>query len=524
MNSDNANNQRFAPSKTRRANSRKTITKINNNVPPVQRTDKNFRKINNIQTPDLIGFTEGLLSFAPFVMPRPIPTPAASYVMQRVIKITAPFSTALSGCVYAQPDLRLPMVTYFNDTTGGRTIADSFEFGISRTILLPSESFFVENSTVHVIPQLISSLAHNIDIRPNIVAVSTPSVNVYPDYRDPDIFKIGMGGKGYYNLTSATDNTTNMPVQFKVTGVFNGPPVMSIVWYPQPDLQGNSTTIPLASTTISGDEFNFNASGIAYVHTGSRSFTYIITNIIRLDSLAVLSSSTFTQAVSFDVVKGENVATVAASDADAWAATVKAIEGWAPTGVALTATSVSADAFTGGNIGVGLIPISVTAYTDFQSLYDAIVARRSFKYTGRVVDGAHGLWAPRTLSDVSDLNAYTCLQSNMIGIAFSFPASGSASAEIKLTLTLRYDLQVNTTLIPSVIPLSSPTALARIFALVREHLSYIYGDNPGHMQRLKKVARDMLGSDTFKSLVKEIGPQVMKQLAVSLPSLALALI
>lgn len=488
------------------------------------RSEKTFRKKNNIQSSDMIGFVDGLLRFSPFVMPRPIPTPAASYVLQRVVIINAPIGTALSGVVYAQPDLRLPMVTYYDDASGGRVIADTFEFGISRTLLLPSESFAVDETTIHVIPQLVSSLAHNVNVRPNILGSNTPSVCVYPDYRDPDIFKIGLGGKGYYNLSAATDNTTNLPVQFKITGVFNGPPIMDIVWYNGIDLSGGSTVIPLASTTISGDEFNFNGSGVIYVHPGSRSFTYTIKNVLRLDSLAVISSSAFTQANSFDVINGENIYAVPSSDEQSWNSTVKSIEGWAPTGLALTATSVSAEAFTGGNIAVGLIPVSVTPYTNYQSLYNVIESRRSYKYTGRVVDGAHGLWAPRTLSDVSDLNAYTTLQSNLIGIAFSFPGSGAAAPEIKFTLTQRYDLQLNTALIPSVVPLSSPTALARIFALMRQHLNYVYGDNPNHMARLKKVASMIVESETFKQLVKDLGSTTVKSLAATLPGLALSFI
>lgn len=488
------------------------------------RSEKTFRKKNNIQSSDLIGFVDGFLRFAPFVMPRPIPTPAASYVLQRVVILNAPIGTALSGVVYAQPDLRLPMVTYYDDASGGRVIADTFEFGISRTTLLPSESFAVDETTIHVIPQLVSSVSHNVNVRPAILGTNTPSVCVYPDYRDPDVFRIGLGGKGYYNLTAVTDNTTNLPVQFKVTGIFNGAPIMDVVWYLGHDLTGGSTTIPLASTTISGDEYNFNGSGTIYVHPGSLSFTYTIKNVVKLDSLAIISSASFTQANSFDVIKGENIYAVPSSDEGSWNSTVKSIEGWAPTGLALTATSVSAEAFTGGNIAVGLIPTSVTPYTNYQSLYDAIESRRSFKYTGRVVDGAHGIWAPRTLSDVSDLNAYTSLQSNMVGIAFSFPGSGAAAPEIKFTLTQRYDLQLNTALIPSVVPLSSPTALARIFALLRQHLNYIYGDNPNHINRLKKVASMIVDSDIFKQVVKDLGPATVKALASTLPGLALSFI
>lgn len=508
---------------------RRNANKQNTNQVQLLKPNPNRKAIlpknpNKVKSNDMLGFIDGVLRFAPIVMPRPIPTPTASYVLQRVINLTAPVSTALSGCVYAQPDLRLPMVTYYDDTSTGRTIADTFEFGISRTTLLPSESYPVDGTTVHVIPQLISSLAHDFDLRPSILSTPTPSVNIYPDYRDPDVFKIGLGGKGCYNLTNATDNTTNLPVQFKVTGVFNGPPAMSIVWYPNHNLKGAATTILLASTTISGDEFNFNGSGVIYVHPASKSFTYQLTNVLRLDSFAVISSATFTQASSFDVVLGENVGAVPTSEEASWAATIKSIEGWAPTGVALTATSVSAEAFTGGNIAVGLIPISIAAPTEFQGLYDVITSRRSYKYTGRVIDGAHGLWAPRTLSDISDLNAYTSLQTNMIGIAFSFPASGAAAPEIKFTLTLRYDLQLNTSIVPSVIPMSSPTALSRIFALLREHLSYVYGDNPGHMERLRRVARDIVQSDGFKYIVSDLGPSVVKQLASTLPALALSVI
>lgn len=488
------------------------------------RSEKTFRKKNNIQSNDLIGFVDGILRFSPFVMPRPIPTPAASYVLQRVIIINTAAGQPLSGCVYAQPDLRLPMVTYYDDGSNGRTVADTFEFGISRTILLPSESYAVDNTTIHIIPQLISSLGHNVNVRPSLISTNTSSVSIYPDYRDPDVFKIGLGGKGYYNLTNATDNTTNLPVQFKVTGIFSAAPVMDIVWYAAHNLTGGSTTIPLASTTISGDEYNFNGSGVIYVHPGSLSFTYTLKNVVRLDGFSIISSAAFTQANSFEVNLGDNIYAVPSSEEGSWNSTVKAIEGWAPTGLALTATSVSANAFTGGNIAVGLIPISVPAYTDYQSLYDTIVSRRSFKYTGRVIDGAHGLWAPRSLSDVSEQNAYTSLQSNMVGLAFSFPASGAAAPEIKLTLTFRYDLQLNTMLIPSVMPLSSPTALARIFALLRHHLNYIYGDNPGHMDRLKKVAKSIVESEEFKILVKDLGSTTVKALSGVLPGLALALI
>lgn len=516
-------NQRPKRNTRRRSKVDKISIKPDVSVPPKVRNVLYVKK-NNIQSNDMFGFVDGLIRFAPFVMPRPIPTPAASYVLQRVVNVVAPTGQPLSGCVYAQPDLHYPAVVYFDDGNGGRTIADSFEFGISRTTLLNSQSFAVDNTLIHFIPQLISSLAHNLDVRPNIIPVNTPSVNIYPDFRDPDVLLIGVGGKGYYNLTAPTDGTTNIPLQVKITGVFSAPPVMNVVWYPNVDLSGASTSIPLASTTISGDEFNFNSTGIVYVHPASRSFTYTIANVVRLDSFQVLSSATFTQATSFDVIKGENVYTVPTSEVESWNSTIKLIEGWAPTGLALTATSVSAIAFTGGNIAVGLIPPSVAKLTNYQGLYDIIVARRSYKYTGKVIDGAHGLWSPRTLSDVSDLSAYDSLQSNSVAVAFNFPASGAASPEIKFTITFRYDLQLNTTLIPSIIPLSSPTALARIFALLREHLNYVYGDNPNHMNRLKQAANMMLTSPTFKALLADLGPAVVKQLATTLPSLALALI
>lgn len=489
----------------------------------VQNQNPLRRKIRGLKSEDLFGFVDGILRFAPIVMPRPIPTPSASYVLQRVISISAPVSTALSGVIYAQPDLRFPMVTFFDDGTVGRTLADTFEFAISRTILLPSESFFVDNTVIHVIPQLISSLAHNLNVRPSIIPVTTGSISIYPDYRDPDVLKIGSGGKGYYNLTAATTALTNLPVQFKATGVFSSPPVMDIVWYPSHDLQGASTVIPLATTTISGDEFNFNASGTIYVAPGSLSFTYTLKNVVRLDSFSVLSSAPFTQATSFEVIQGENVFAVSTSEAESWGSTLKLIEGWAPTGLSLTATSVSSQAFSGGNIAVGLLPVSVTALTDYQGVYDTIVSRRSFKYTGPVINGAHGLWAPRTLSDVSDLNSYTALQSNVVAIAFNYPASGSAAPEIKLTLTMRYDLQVNSLLIPSVIPFSSPTALARIFAMLREHLSIVYGDNPTHMERLRDVTKTIVASRTFAALVDELGAFAVEKMA-SLVPLALSFI
>lgn len=506
--------------KNTRMSQRQQLTK---QMAPVAANNPLRRKVRGLKSEDLFGFVDGIVRFAPIVMPRPIPTPSASYVLQRVISITAPAATPLSGVIYAQPDLRFPMVTYYNDSSIGRTLADTFEFAISKTVLLPSESFFVDNTVIHIIPQLISSLTHNLNVRPSIIPVSTGSISIYPDYRDPDVFKIGSGGKGYYNLSIATTALTNMPAQFKVTGVFSAPPVMDIVWYPSHDLQGASTVIPLASTTISGDEFNFNSSGTIYVNPGSLSFTYTLKNVVRLDSFSVISSSAFTQATSFEVILGENVFAVSTSEADSWGSTLKLIEGWAPTGLSLTATSVSSQAFSGGNIAVGLLPVSVTALTDYQGVYDTIVSRRSFKYTGPVINGAHGLWAPRTLSDVSDLNSYTSLQSNLVAIAFNYPASGAAAPELKLTLTMRYDLQVNSLLIPSVIPFSSPTALARIFAMLREHLSLVYGDNPTHMERIKDVVKSIMNSRTFAALVDELGVFAVEKLASYAP-LALSFI
>lgn len=158
----------------------------------------------------------------------------------------------------------------------------------------------------------------------------------------------------------------------------------------------------------------------------------------------------------------------------------------------------------GGLIAVARVPEGTKYPMDSaQSLYNWIAALPYDNYTGPVKKGGHTFWMPKTLGDIKyRLRSDPLDTSNCLLIAFIVPGSSAGqtatfSIVAKSTWEWIYDSQ------------SMPQYRAPPGWLYLEALYSVLGqfnpsgENPGHMEKIKKIAKKVASNPAVRALAQQ---------------------
>lgn len=441
--------------------------------------------------------------------PRPIPNPTAVFTLTRVVNVSVPLNDTLGCVVIAQPDIHTPYLIYNpHGVTSSTSVV--LEFLNSGTILLPGQNYAIGTRDIYMMFPLVPNNPNVGFIQPVFVLKGDGVIGLLPDYRDPEALLFQEGGRPYYNFVASTGLST-ISLVINVKGSTSGTPSVNMIEYDNLDLSGSQTSSPFIATAANANNYTFTLT--AYVPpVGTRSITFAMDGWAKIDSVSVANgfniSNWHLDNYSTDVLSAVNPA-----DLSTWNSVVQVTDAWSVTGLHMTVTNTTAAGFTGGRVGMSLIPASYAIPSNFHDAYSLINSRKNYKFSGNIVKGAHGMWSPRDLRESLHQTINERLYSNRIVAAVQIPASGSAAASIQVTLSLRLEMLCNSQVIPTVVPPSSSYALDTLFAAIRQQLDIAYGENPDHLERLKTIARSVANNPQVRTALSSIGKAGLTALA-----------
>lgn len=458
-------------------------------------------------------FVEGFLLYAPMVMPRPVTVPTACYVSQRAFSIeSGETEGAMKLSFIATPDLYSSLMWRRETTMDALWNAHTLTIVKHGALNLINDSLNVSGMSISTIP-VIHPNANSVFIYPRIKSVND-YICAYPDFRDLDEYRTGIGAAAYYN-TSVGQHTLAAKLIVKGTCLFN--PIVYVDFYSGRDLVGNlqSENIPHDATSGGGSwSYTINKTSNA-----SSSLTVRITDVSTLNGIYWEPLQNGNSNISYRDTDANVISDVESNDLALWRATVNSSESWAATGTALTLTNTAASIMTGGSATIALMPANYPMLSQIGDIQKTTNSRRYFKYSGTVALGCHGIWAPKDVSELMYHNPSSKLNTQFIIGSMSYAGLPGVTS-MMVTLSTRKELQTNTTVIPTVMPLHSVNALSNLFAGLGMNLNLLYGCNATHMERTKKAVKDVANSQPMKEFAKSFG----KELALSLLALPLAFI
>lgn len=467
----------------------------------MQSIDASVRKVNLSDNDGILKYCSKFVNNENVFTPRPIPSPTSVFTLSRTFNFSAPMGDALNLVFIAQPDIYEPY-NYFNIHGVSSTTSVLLEFLNSSTMLLPGESYATGSRDIRIMFPIVPNNPAITRVQSVFKVAQLSTICVAPDYRDPETLLIQDGAVPYFNFSAAT-GASIINIGFVVQGATSGTVTCDYLFYDQKDLKGNLTTQPMIVTASNANLYNVSLAAFP-VPVGTQSFSISLQGFARLDAIS-LSAGFNLVAFHLDNYDSGILNPVNPTDEASWLTTVQAADAWAVTGLHVTATNTTAQGFTGGRVGMALIPLSYAIPSDYTDCINFISSRRHYKYVGAVIDGAHGVWSPRDLRETLHQPTYARMYSNRIVVACNIPSSGAAAASVQIQVSLRLELLTNSQTIASYLPPSSSVALDALFAAIRDNLNYAFGENPKHVERLKQIAKDVATNPAVVSTMKQLG-------------------
>lgn len=444
--------------------------------------------------------------------PRPIPSPTSVFTVTRTINFKAPTGDPLNLVVIAQPDVYDPYL-YYNPHGVTSTTSVVLEFVKSGTLLLQGESYASGSRDIHLMFSLVPNNPAIQRVQPVFKVASLSSICIAPDYRDYETLLIEDGGIPYYNFAAATALST-VSVTYVVRGSAYATVTANLLEYDNVNLTGTLTVAPMTVIANNANQFTISLSAHTFA-LNTRSITFQLIGMAKIDSVTIDAGFNISS-FHLDNYESGILSPVNPSDEASWNATLQVSDAWAVTGMHVTVSNTTAQSFTGGQVGMALVPISYVIPSDFTDCLNFISSRRHYKYIGPVITGAHGMWSPRDLRETLHQPIYGRLYSNRIVAAVNIPASGAAAASVQVKFSMRIELLTNSQTVASYLPPSSAVALDDLFASIRYHLNDAYGENPDHIQRLKDIAKRVAQNPALINSLKNLGKAGLAALSSAL--------
>lgn len=476
-------------------------------------------KVKIIQTPrpkrrynakkELVQLAESVLGFGNVIMPRPVSAPTSTYVARRINDITSSANSPLDFTFISTPDT-------FNSTIVYQSSSNNADWNsITVTDVIPTrleprnlESFKTLGNPIFVVPGYGYNL--NKVLLPRCKKSSSPNISFMPDFRNFDSLIPQSNSIPYFNIQDLAGKSIHTRVE--ITGTVLGSTLELVMW-PNRDIIGSNTKViinPILSTSTT------QAWDVQYPFQAGQcqSFSLELKNVGVLDS--ILLSGLTGQPPNFDYL---DIPPVILSDLDdtengTWAQMLNNAENWAITGLAVTLTNQAPTVTNNGAVSIALFPATYPRLTDSTEMSAAVSSRRLWHYNGQVITGAHGIWAPRSIEDLFPQPVHSRILTQFIAGSAKYSSLGGTQT-MRLAVTTRKEIQTNSNLISSYIPIHSPTALSHIFGAITMNLHKVYGDNPNHMKRIYETAVSIAQSPAFKAILAELGPALIRTLAVA---------
>lgn len=528
LNRQNKKNQKPYVAKTMKGNfnppAKKKVIENKSKTRTVTRVNQNNQRNNA-----LVQFVHGSLEFAPVIMPRPVPMPTASYVFQKTLEFnSAPLDANYEGVIEISPylDSQIIVSTDDYDKDNSSYIDTSYVAdGVVVSTYYAKDHADALNAGSPVV--LVPPLANHTE--PGVIAKywsavvtgwaqAFPSVYAYvPNYRDLSQLDFVKGATPYFNVT-AKANQPEMKYILSVDGLFAATPQLQLIEFSKPDIDG----LVLATTNfdLSGDPRSHSVV-FSLTHTfadATESVVFVLRNasMISLLRWADGGRNADNHTMTIKVNNHRRIFSIfPLHEEKVFKEIIEASSGYAITGLAATITNTSPPQYQGGTSIAALLPSEVQTPLHYSGLYQVVAERPYYRYLGLARTGAHAVWVPETIGDLAMMHKSRYLQSNRLMLGFSSVPSQGATSSWKLVVSWRVEFQVNSMILPSRIAPCSTDFLPTLFAGIREHLDYLYGENPSHRQRIKEVVKKIAKNPQLRSIAKQLGSAAMQALSTA---------